>query len=64
MPPTRQPEQQQQRSLSEHGGAREWIDHHLQAASAHAEEVGDKEVQELIEQLIRSLRQGYAVPKS
>jgi hypothetical protein len=39
--------------------ARKWIGHHLEAASAQAEEVGDKEIQELVEQLIRRLRELY-----
>ena len=43
--------------------AREWIGHHLEAASAQAEEVGDKEVQELIDGLISSLREMYSRPK-
>jgi len=43
--------------------ARKWIDHFLECASAEAEEVGDKEVQELIDQLIRSLRETYSLPK-
>jgi len=39
--------------------AREWIGHHLEAASAEAEEIGDTELQELIDQFIRSLRDMY-----
>jgi len=63
MPATRQPEQQHRRSVTEHEDTRVWIDHHLEAASACAEEAGDKVVQNLIDQLIRSLGQTYAVPK-
>ena len=43
--------------------AREWINHHLEAASAQAEEIGDKELQELIDNFIRSLRDMYKMPE-
>ena len=43
--------------------AREWISHHLEAASAQAEKMGDTEVQELIDRFIRSLGYMYKMPE-
>jgi hypothetical protein len=59
MPPSKQPEQQQQRALSQQLRAA----HGLQAASAHAEETGDKEIQQFTHQLIHSLQEMYSLPK-
>ena len=42
--------------------AREWIRHHLQEASGHAEEAGEKEAQAKIDELIRLLRDWWKLP--
>jgi len=42
--------------------AQEWIGHHLDAASSTAEEAKEQGAQELIDELIRALRELWSRP--